>query len=322
MSPNCRARLRPGSPACTTCSRPGTTSTGLEAAWPQVKCHRGRLGGWMPIANDALWAAATDGDDAGDASKSLIRAGGAHLLCSHLPWLRLPHLQARRGPGTGSRVRIPSPPPPTSSTQHTTSLTLPARPRPSTAWRPPGTSTSSRPALSACGPGRAGSAPSSCRSCANASVSGRALIWLGSPSTRSRVVSYGSTLAWIVPYRLLHVLQVCRASQPMCKAHISPASLHCHLSSASAAYKTIAPSKAAARASASVSPGLPASSQEYSYSANYDVANFAEAEATCQKQCAHLVTYTSFQDQVRLLLLALLTDSAARFTLQVGRHLE
>lgn len=214
MSPNCRARLRPGSPACTTCSRPGTTSTGLEAAWPQVKCHRGRLGGWMPIANDALWAAATDGDDAGDASTSLIRAGGAHLLCSHLPWLRLPHLQARRGPGTGSRVRIPSPPPPTSSTQHTTSLTLPARPRPSTAWRPPGTSTSSRPALSACGPGRAGSAPSSCRSCASASVSGRALIWLGSPSARSRVVSYGSTLAWIVPYRLLHVLQVCRASQP------------------------------------------------------------------------------------------------------------
>ncbi len=32
--------------------------------------------------------------------------------------------------------------------------------------------------------------------------------------------------------------------------------------------------------------------------ANYDNATFADAEASCQQQCAHLVTFSSLQEQV------------------------
>jgi hypothetical protein len=48
-----------------------------------------------------------------------------------------------------------------------------------------------------------------------------------------------------------------------------------------------------------ISPGLPASAQSIGYSSNWELATFDEAELACQKQCAHLATFTSLAEQVR-----------------------
>jgi hypothetical protein len=107
-----------------------------------------------------------------------------------------------------------------------------------------------------------------------------------------------------------------------------------------AAYKGIPiPSTVKKSVSVPVSPGLPPSPQSVSYSGrclvlgtyqrstsspcrskplyiapyklpstsiavNYDTLNFADAEAACQKQCSHLTSFSSLQDQVRAGLLA------------------
>jgi hypothetical protein len=119
-----------------------------------------------------------------------------------------------------------------------------------------------------------------------------------------------------------------------------------------AAYKSIpVPSTVKKSVSVPVSPGLPPSAQEVTYSGrcslvlvaashqirnpsahvmrglwlispyklpstsaavNYDTLNFADAEAACQKQCAHLTSFSSLQDQVWAGVRAARHEEAAR----------
>jgi hypothetical protein len=52
-----------------------------------------------------------------------------------------------------------------------------------------------------------------------------------------------------------------------------------------------------------IAPGITAAPQPASpaAAANYDALNFADAEAACQQQCAHLTSFSSLQDQVHAL---------------------
>jgi hypothetical protein len=66
-----------------------------------------------------------------------------------------------------------------------------------------------------------------------------------------------------------------------------------------AAFKTRPVSTIRASVNVAISPGLPSSTQSVGYSSNWELATFDEAEAACQKQCAHLATFTSLAEQVR-----------------------
>jgi hypothetical protein len=65
-----------------------------------------------------------------------------------------------------------------------------------------------------------------------------------------------------------------------------------------AAFKTRPVSTNKKTVSVPISPGLPASAQSVGYSSNWELLNFEDAETACQKQCAHLVTYSSLAEQV------------------------